>query len=447
VLESSRPVVTASSRIPGFFRLGHAERVATFAERAGLGAEDRALLGAPAALGVERADHMIENCVGTFELPLGIATNFVINGREVLVPMSVEEPSVLAAASAGALAARAGGGFVTSSTERRMIGQIQVVDCPDFDAARARLEAAAGELTRLSEALQGRMIERGGGTRAVHVRDLGADDGPFGRMLVVQLVIDTVDAMGANLINTVAEGLAPRVEAISGGRVLLRILSNYVDECLARARMEVPPSVLAQGSGPDDAAGAEVVDGIVRAYHFAALDTYRAVTHNKGVMNGVDAVVIATGNDWRAIEAGAHAYAARSGRYGPMTHWHRDARGWLVGEIELPMPVGLVGGSTRVHPMARLAVKALGVRTARELAEVVVAVGLAQNFSAIRALATDGIQKGHMALHARTLAATAGARGEQVDVIARRLVALGDIRLERASTLLAELEPVEVRTP
>lgn len=421
--------MATSSRIPGFYRLPVSERLATLEREFGL---DPTVWLTPGGLDVGRAQHMVENCIGTFALPIGVATNFVLNGKEVLIPMAIEEPSVIAAASAGALAARPSGGFVTSSTERRMIGQVQIVGCPDFAAAKQALLSRSDELLSLANQLQPRMVERGGGARSLEVRELGADGGPHGRMLVVQLVIDTVDAMGANVINTVVEGLGPRVEAIAGGRVVLRILSNYVDQCLARAAVRISPASLA----PDPAIGAAIIDGIVSAQDFAALDPYRAVTHNKGVMNGIDAVVIATGNDWRAIEAGAHAYAARRGSYGPMTDWRKDERGDLLGSIELPMPVGLIGGSISIHPLAAEAIRLLGVETARELAEIIVAVGLAQNFSAIRALATDGIQKGHMALHARTVAATAGARGGAVDRIAAALIALGDIRLERARELL-----------
>jgi len=427
----------ASSRISGFYRLSVAERLSLVGAAFGLTEAQLESLRTPGGLSLERAQHMVENCIGTFAVPLGVATNFIINGRELVVPMAIEEPSVIAAASAAALAARSTGGFTTESTERRMIGQIQVLGCADFDASRRALEAAKEEIRVASDALQPRMVERGGGTREVQIRDLGSDGGPHGRMLVVQLVIDTADAMGANLINTVCEALAPLVERISGGRVRLRILSNYVDQCLSRARVRIAPSALSA----DPRQAAAIIDGIVEAQDFAALDPYRAVTHNKGVMNGIDAVVIATGNDWRAIEAAAHAYAARSGRYGPMTDWRRNADGTLAGSIELPMPVGVVGGQIKIHPLTELARALLGVDSARALGEIIVAVGLAQNFSALRALATDGIQKGHMGLHARTLAAAAGARGADVDRIAEELVRLGDIKLERAIALMAG-EPV-----
>lgn len=423
-----------SSRIPGLYRLSIPERIARVAEESGLSSDQVAALKEPGGLALERAEHMIENCVGTFALPMGVATNFVVNDREVLIPMAIEEPSVIAAASAGALAAREDGGFRTRSTERRMIGQIQLIDCPDFDQALARLEARQGEIAAAADRLQPRMIERGGGTRQVEIRDLGRGGSPRERMLIVQLVIDTVDAMGANVINTIAEGVAPLVESISGGRALLRILSNFVDQCLCSAEARFPATALA----PDQVTGDAVIEAIVSAQRFAELDPYRAVTHNKGVMNGVDAVVVATGNDWRAVEAAAHAYAARSGQYGPMTTWRRGEDGALIGRIDLPMAVGLVGGAIQIHPLARFARALLGVASARELGEVIVAVGLAQNFSALRALATEGIQRGHMALHARALAATAGARGEEVERIARELVRLNDIKLERARALLEQ---------
>lgn len=422
-----------TSRIPGFFRLSVDDRIDAVARSFGLADSDVAALRSPGGLDLARAQHMVENCVGTFALPLGLATNFVINSREIIVPMAIEEPSVVAAASAGALAARATGGFVTESTERRMIGQIQVMGCADFDAARAALEAERATIAAAADALQPRMVERGGGTREVIIRDLGQEGTRYGRMLVVQLVIDTVDAMGANLINTIAERLAPLVERISGGRVRLRILSNYVDQCLSRARVEIPPTALAA----DPVEGAAIIQGIVEAQAFAALDPYRAVTHNKGVMNGVDSVVIATGNDWRAIEAGAHAYAARSGQYGPMTDWFTSENGSLIGTIELPMAVALVGAQIKIHPLTQVARTLIGATSARELGEVIVAVGLAQNFSALRALATDGIQKGHMALHARALAAAAGARGDAVERVARALVECGEIKLERAQAFVA----------
>jgi hydroxymethylglutaryl-CoA reductase len=425
--------VAKTSRISGFYRLSVEERVTRVALECGLTEEQAAALRSPGGLSLDRAEHMIENCVGTFALPIGVATNFRVNDRDLLVPMAIEEPSVVAAASSGALAAREGGGFVTSSTERRMIGQVQVVGCADFDLARASLEAAKDEILAAANALQPRMVERGGGARSITVRDLGKGQSRYERMLVVQLSIDTVDAMGANLINTTAEGIAPLIERISGGRVVLRILSNYVDECLCSAKVRIPPHALSA----DPRTAEQVIDGISKAQAFAALDPYRAVTHNKGVMNGIDAVVIATGNDWRAVEAAAHAYAARSGQYGPMTDWTRGDDGWLEGRIELPMAVGVVGGAIDIHPLTKVARSLLGAKSARELGELIVTVGLAQNFSAMRALATEGIQKGHMALHARTVAASAGATGEAVDRIADELVRLGDVKIERARALLA----------
>jgi hydroxymethylglutaryl-CoA reductase len=371
--------------------------------------------------------------VGLHSLPLGIAVNFSVNGRDVLVPMVVEEPSVVAGASFTAKLARAGGGFRASTTAPEMIGQLQVLDVVDPWSARFDLLAARDELLAMADEIDPVIVNLGGGARDLEVRVF--EQTPVGAMLVVHLVFDCRDAMGANAVNTVCETLAPRIEQITGGRVLLRILSNLANRRLARARCTVPVETLTSG----EFAGAQVAQGIIEAWAFAAADPYRAATHNKGIMNGVDAVVIATGNDWRAIEAGAHAYAARSGRYTSLSTWARDGAGDLVGTLEMPLAVGIVGGATRVHPTAQVALKILGVQTSRELAEIIVSVGLAQNLAALRALATEGIQQGHMRLHARQVAIAAGADSHEVELVVQRLTGEGVIRADRAETILDQL--------
>lgn len=422
-----------TSRLPGFYQLSITERIRKLAEIYELNVEEVEALSSSGALSLEQADKMIENAVGIFSLPMGIGANFLINQKEYLVPMAIEEPSVIAAASFGAKIVRDAGGFTTSSSEPLMIGQIQVVNCSDWQAAEAAVNEQKSRLIEQANRLfVPNLVRRGGGVREIEIHHLGEEQGPHGRMMVVHVLIDTCDAMGANLVNTTVEGLAPDIEALTGGKVYLRILSNLADRRLARARCVIPPYCL---STPDYE-GEEVIEGIVQAQNFAVLDPYRAVTHNKGVMNGVDAVVMATGNDWRSVEAAAHAYAARSGRYRSMTEWYRDSAGNLVGELELPMALGIVGATISLHPMAKVALKFLRTRSARELSEVTVCVGLAQNLSAIRALATDGIQKGHMALHARTVAMTAGASGERVDSLAAELIRLGEITLSRAQQIM-----------
>lgn len=383
-----------------FYNLTLPERLQYLQQHAGLTDEQTAALGGD-NLSAEAASRMIENAAGTYALPLGIAQNFVINGREVLVPMVIEEPSVVAGASFMAKLARAGGGFTARADEPLMIGQMQILDLADPAAAREKLlrEKAAllDEANRIDPVLQ----KLGGGARDMEVRLI--DDSPVGAFLVLHLIYDVRDAMGANAVNTAVERLTPRVESITGGRVLLRILSNLADRRLAYAECRIPADQLAF----EGFSASQVADGIVEAWAFAAADPYRAATHNKGIMNGVDAVVIATGNDWRAVEAGAHAYAVRNGRYTSLSTWSKEADGTLVGQLEMPMAVGIVGGATRVHPAAQAALKLMGVSTAAELAQIIVSVGLAQNMAALRALATEGIQCGHMSLHARQVAAAA----------------------------------------
>ena len=422
----------SSSRIPGFYELSSQERLAVVRAFGALSdAESEALQG-QAGLSLSRAEQMIENVVGTFGLPLGIATNFAINGQDYMVPMVVEEPSVVAGASYAARLARAGGGFSADSDPPVMIGQIQVLDVPEPWSARHKLLAARDRILQVANAQDPVIVRLGGGARDVQVRLF--ETSPAGPMLVLHLLYDVRDAMGANAVNTAAEALAPLIEEITGGRVNLRILSNLADHRLARAWVRIPLASLEH----EGFTGEQVGRGIVDAWALASVDPYRAATHNKGIMNGIDAVVVATGNDWRAVEAGAHAYAARSGRYTTLSHWSLTDDGHLAGSIELPMAVGMVGGATKVHPAARAALKLLRVHSARELAQVLAAVGLAQNLAALRALAAEGIQRGHMALHARQVAMAAGATGSLVARVAEQMVREAAVRIDRAEAILRE---------
>ncbi len=422
-----------SSRLPGFYKLSVPERLKRVASLCGLTEEETASLENTSGLPVALADKLVENAIGTLGLPMGLGLNFLINGRDYLIPMVVEEPSVIAAVSFAAKLARDGGGFVADADESLMVAQVQVASIPDIEKAREAVLSHRDELLALADSFHPAMVARGGGAREVEVRVLEpAPDTGDEPVFVVQIVMDVQDAMGANLINTVAEGVAPRIESLTGGKVWLRILSNLADRRKARARCSIPFASLAT----KDFTGRQVAEGVVQADRFAAADPYRAATHNKGVMNGIDAVALATGNDWRAIEAAAHAYCCRSGRYEPLTRWRIEGDS-LTGTIELPMAVATVGGPTKVHPHIRTAFKILGVTHARELAGIMAAVGLAQNFSAIRALGTVGIQQGHMALHARCVAVEAGARGEMIEKITELLVASGEIKVENARHLLA----------
>jgi len=423
---------THNSRLPGFYNLSLEERRSELLSRDFLDEADLAALTGEAGLNAQQADHMIENVIGWHSLPLGIASNFVINGREVLIPMAIEEPSVVAGASFMAKLARAGGGFTAHTGPPEMIGQLQILEVSDPQSARQSLleekDALLAEAAQVDPVLQ----KLGGGPRDIEVRLI--EDSPLGPFLVLHLIYDVRDAMGANAVNTAAERLAPLVESITGGRVHLRILSNLADRRLASASCTIPLSELAFG----EYTGEEVRQGVIAAWAFAAADPYRAATHNKGIMNGIDAVVIATGNDWRAVEAGAHAYAARDGVYTSLSTWGVDDQGNLVGSLEMPMAVGIVGGATKVHPTARAALKLMGVESASELAEIIVSVGLAQNLAALRALATEGIQRGHMSLHARQVAIAAGAQGQMIDRLAKQLVLEKTVRIDRAEELLSE---------
>lgn len=425
---------TKNSRLQGFYQLNPFERLQMVHSFDGLNEEDlHSLHGGTGTLSVERADKMIENVIGTYNLPMGIATNFRVNGRDVLVPMVVEEPSIVAGASYAARLIRAGGGFHADSTEPLMIGQVQLVNVADPQRAEQAILARRAEILSRANAQSRSLVGLGGGARDIEVHHFA--DSPMGPMMVVHLIIDCRDAMGANAINSMCEAVAPLIEQLSGGRAYLRILSNLSDRRLSRARVRVPAEVLAR----DGLSGAEVVEGILWAYAFAAVDPYRATTHNKGILNGIDPVIVATGNDWRAVEAGAHAYAARNGRYTSLSVWERDEAGDLIGTLEMPMAVGIVGGATRVHPAAQAALKLLGVRHAHELAEICVCAGLANNLAAMRALACEGIQRGHMGLHARQVAMAAGASGPLVDEVARRMVEERQIKPQRAEELIDEL--------
>lgn len=416
-----------TSRISGFYKLAPKERLELVKDFAGLNDDEITVLGNTGSLG-ELADRMIENAVGSMPLPVGIGANFVINGTDYLIPMAIEEPSVVAAASNAAKIAGERGGFQTSSTEPIMIGQIQVTNVPDPLSAKFTILAHKQRILDMANEKDSVLVNLGGGAKDIEVRVIDTIAGP---QVIAHLLVNVKDAMGANAVNTMAEAVAPFIEQITGGKVLLRIISN-----LATYRLVFARAVFAK----DAIGGEEVVDGIINAYTFAKSDPYRCATHNKGIMNGIDAVVIATGNDFRAVEAGAHAYASITGQYQPLTCWEKNRDGDLVGTIELPLAVGLVGGATMVHPTAKINIKILGVKTANELAEIIAAVGLAQNFAALRALATEGIQRGHMSLHARNVAIAAGAEGELIDKVAEILVKEKKVRVDRAKEVLKRIK-------
>jgi len=415
-----------TSAISGFYKLSIDERLKIVKDFANLTDEEVNMLKAQGALSLDLADRMIENVIGIFPMPFGIAVNFLINGRDYMIPMVIEETSVVAAASYGAKMTRSKGGIFTSSTEPIMIGQIQTVKVKDPHRARMAILDAKEEILKKANEQDPVLVSVGGGAKDLRVKVINTIRGP---MVITELLVDCRDAMGANAVNTMCEAVAPLIERITGGKVFLRIVSNLATERIARAWTVVDKNAVG---------GEEVVDGILEAYAFAAADPYRAATHNKGILNGIIAVALATCNDHRAIEAGAHAYAARTGRYVPLSVWEKNEDGDLVGSIEIPMAVGIIGGATRVHPVAKIALKILGVKSARELGEVMAAVGLAQNLAALRALAHEGIQRGHMELHARNIAIMAGATGELIDVIAERMVEERKIRVDRAKELLEE---------
>jgi hydroxymethylglutaryl-CoA reductase len=416
-----------SSEFSGFYKLPVPDRVKLIKEFAGLSEDEAALLQQPSALSFDTANRMVENVIGIMPVPLGVAVNFLVNGKDIVVPMAIEEPSVIAAASNAAKMARSKGGFHATSTDPVMIGQIQVVGVHDVNRARFEVLSHKEQILKKANEQDPVLVSMGGGARDLEVRII---DTFVGKMLIAELLVDCRDAMGANAVNTMAEMVAPMIEEISGGRVYLRIISNLAVKRLARAKAVFASEALG---------GEEVVDGIVKAYAFAVSDPFRCATHNKGIMNGVSAAVLASGNDTRAIEAGAHAYAARSGHYTSLTTWERTADGDLVGTLEMPMAVGIVGGATASNPIAKLCVKILSIKSAKELAEVIVSVGLAQNLAALRALAAEGIQRGHMSLHARNVAISVGATGNLVDEVAEQMVAERKVRVDRAKELLQKL--------
>ena len=404
------------------------ERMALVKKLTGLSDEESKTIANTGGLPTDVADRMIENVVGGITIPMGIAMNYTINGRDYLVPMALEEPSVVAAASNAAKIARVKGGFHVTNTGPVMIGQIQVVNVEDPNGAKMRILGKKEEILKKANEQDPMLVSLGGGAKDINVKVISSIKGP---MVIAELIVNTGDAMGANAVNTMAEAVAPMIEEASGGRVLLRIISNLADRRLVRASAVFEKEAVG---------GEEAVDGIVYAYAFADADPYRCATHNKGIMNGIVAVAIACGQDIRALEAGAHSYASRSGKYKPLTTWEKNSEGDLVGTLELPMAVGLVGGASKTHPAAKAAIKILGVKTATELADVIASVGLAQNFAALRALATVGIQRGHMKLHSRNVAINAGATGKYIDLVAQKMVQEKKVRFDRAKEILAELQ-------
>lgn len=417
------------SRHPGFYKLPIDERLRVAAQALEIELDELIAAIDRGGLQAETADKIIENVIGTYALPFALGLNFKVNGRDYLVPMAVEEPSVVAAASNAAKMIRAGGGFFADADESIMIGQVQLEYVPNAAEASAAIISHEKELVDLGNRAIPDLLLHGGGVRGLEVRQLTDD------MLVVHMLVDCRDAMGANTVNTVCESVSGRIGLLARCRVGLRILSNLCDQRKVRVTVKVPPSAIASKGF----SGEQVRDGIAKASRFAEIDPYRAATHNKGVMNGIDAVVIATGNDFRAVEAGAHAYAARSGRYRPLCTFCVDDQGQLLGKMEIPMALGIIGGPTRVHQGARMALRILNVKSARELAQVVASVGLASNLAALRALSTEGIQRGHMTLHARSVAIAAGAQGAQVELVAERIRALGQITVEAAEQVLQDL--------
>jgi len=414
-----------TSLVSGFYKLPIEKRIEFVKNFSGLNDEETKLF--TSCLDLKIADKMIENVLGTFELPLGVAVNFLINGKDYLIPMAIEESSVVAAASNAAKIARVRGGFTTECTEPLMIGQIQILNVKDVAAAASNILKRKNEILTLANEQDKVLVKFGGGAKDLEVRILNS---PLGKMIVVHLIVDVRDAMGANAVNTMCEALAPMLEEVSGGKVRLRILSNLADKRIVKAKAVFDKEKMG---------GESAVDAFLESYTLAVIDPYRAATHNKGIMNGIDALIIATGNDFRAIEAGAHAYAARNGSYTSFSKYYKDKDGNLVGELEIPMAIGIIGGAGNIHPKALLCKKILGIKTAKELAEVAVSLGLAQNFAAVFALSTVGIQKGHMSLHAKNIAVMAGAKGDEIDIVADRMVKEGKIKLDRAEEILKEI--------
>lgn len=419
------PTSEKVSKVSGFYKLPVEKRIEFVKNFSDLTEEETEIFSS--SLGIDTADRMIENVLGTFDIPLGVAVNFKINGKDYLIPMATEESSVVAAASNAAKIARIQGGFTTECSEPLMIGQLQLLDVDDIAGAAQKIMDHKKELLQLANEQDEILVEFGGGAKDLEVRLL---DSPLGKMIVTHLIVDVRDAMGANAVNTMCEALAPMLEELTGGKIRLKILSNLADKRLVKAKAVFDKEKMG---------GEHAVDAFLESYTLAVIDPYRAATHNKGIMNGIDSLIIATGNDFRAIEAGAHAYASRSGQYTSLSHYYKDKNGDLVGELELPMAVGIVGGAGNIHPKARLCKRILGIKTAQELAEVVVSLGLAQNFAAVFALSTVGIQKGHMSLHAKNIAVMAGAKGDQIDKVAEQMVKENKIKLDRAKEILDEI--------
>ncbi|PGH20142.1 hydroxymethylglutaryl-CoA reductase, degradative [Fusobacterium polymorphum] len=416
------------SNYSGFYKLSVEERLDEVVKFANLDKDDIENIKNTDTLDISKADNMVENVIGRFTLPMGVALNFKINDKDYIIPMVSEEASVIAAASNAAKLARSSGGFYTSNTGSIMIAQIQIVGVKDVNYTRMVIYENKEKILKICNEIDPVLVKFGGGALDIDVRVIETN---FENMVILHLKVNTLDAMGANAVNTMAEAVAPFIETITGGTVYLRILSNLAIERLVRARTKIKKEELG---------GEEVVDKIILAYTFAEADPFRATTHNKGIMNGISAVVLATGNDTRAIEAGAHAYASITGSYKPLTKWEKDNNGDLVGTIELPLALGLVGGATKIHPTAKTVVKILGVKSATELGEIVASVGLAQNLAAIKALATEGIQRGHMSLHAKNIASVAGAKGEELDRIVKKMIEDKNINLEYAKSLLKNKE-------
>ncbi|MBN1896603.1 MAG: hydroxymethylglutaryl-CoA reductase, degradative [Candidatus Aenigmarchaeota archaeon] len=414
------------SNLSGFHALTAKEKLDALREFADITDEEAAILRKTGALDISKAEMMIENVIGTTEYPIGVATNFLINGRDYLIPMALEEPSVVAAASYAAKLARAMGGFTATSDEPVMIGQIQLVKIKNAADAKKKIKGNKEQIFDIANKCDSVLVKFGGGVRDVEVREIETSRGV---MIVVHLIVDVRDAMGANAVNTMCERVAPFLEEVTGGEARLRIISNLADKRLARSK----------AVWSKDQLGEDAIEKILDAYELAANDQYRCTTHNKGAMNGIDAVVLATANDFRAVEAGAHSFASRNGRYEPLSKFHKDEEGNLVGEIELPLALGLVGGATRTHPVAQIAVKLMGVKSTKEFAEVVASVGLAQNFAALRALATEGIQAGHMKLHARNIAVIGGAETEEIDAVVKKMIAKKNISVSSAKEILEEM--------
>jgi len=427
-------VVMVNSEFHEFYKKSVEERLRILKRAAGLTDEEIGVLRS-SAIGMDVADRMTENVIGTCELPMGLGLNFMVNGKDVIVPMCLEEPSVVAAASFAAKLARPSGGFRTSSDEPIMIGQVQILGFKNAKTAKDAIIRNKKKIIAQANERDSVLVSFGGGAKDLEVREI---DSEIGRMIVVHLFVDVRDAMGANAVNTMCEAISPVLEELTGGHARLKIISNLADRRLARAKAIWKKEDL-EKSTKGLMKGSDVINAILEAYHLAVNDHYRCATHNKGIMNGIDAVVIATGNDFRAVEAGAHAYACVSGKYKPLTRYYKDKNGDLVGEIELPIAIGTVGGATRTKPEARIALKILGVKTSKELAEIMAAVGLAQNFAALRALATEGIQRGHMRLHAKNIAVIAGAKGDEIDKIAGKMIEERNINVARAKEILKEL--------